>query len=422
MYDFFFKNFKFPNKNLFKLILFMNKKQAFVFLEQLQGKGIKLGLKRIEGFLKSVGNPEKKFKSVHIAGTNGKGSTATLIERILRKAGFKTGLYTSPHLVRFNERFRINGVEISDKVLVKLVVSVKGEMDKSGFELSYFEFVTAMAFEYFADSGVEIAILEVGMGGRLDATNVVKPFVSVITNVAIEHEKFLGTTVAKIAEEKAGVIKEGVPVVTSAQNEVVLHVIRRVCKEKKSHLSIVQRPLLEGVGLKGFFQKWNAALAVAAVKQLKLSGVVVEKQAIKEGLFLAKIVGRFDIVKEKPFVVFDCAHNPACCVVLAKSFTSEFSEKKALLVFGASVGKNVLAMAERLVPISKRVFVTGAKYRAVNAAKLVKVFEVLGVEVELVAGVENAVKKAISCAKGTDVVLVTGSCFVVGEALNFLKK
>ncbi len=400
----------------------MNKKQAMDFLDNLQGKGIKLGLERIEDFLKFVGNPENKFKSVHISGTNGKGSTATMIERILRQAGYKTGLYTSPHLVSFNERIRINGKEISDGNLLKLIIKVKHEMDKSGIELSYFEFVTAMAFEYFANSGVEIAVVEVGMGGRLDATNVIIPLVSVITNVAIEHEQFLGNTVAQIAEEKAGVIKEGVPVVTAAQNEDVLHIIRRACKEKESHLSIVQRPLLEGVGMKGFFQKWNAALAVAAVKQLKLDGFIVEKQAVEEGLSLAKIAGRFDIIKEKPVVVLDCAHNPACCVVLAGAFRDEFPDKKALLVFGASDGKNVMAMAERLVPISKKVFVTGAKYRAMDVEKLAMVFKVFGVEVEQVNSVENAVKKAISCAKKDNVVLVTGSCFVVGEALNFLKK
>ncbi len=400
----------------------MNKEQAMDFLDNLQGKGIKLGLERIESFLESVGNPEKRFKSVLVAGTNGKGSTASMIERILRQAGYKTGLYTSPHLVCFNERFKINGVEIADRVLVKLVARVKGEMEKSGIELSYFEFITAVAFEYFVDSGVEIAVVEVGMGGRLDATNVVKPLVSVITNVSIEHEKFLGNTVTQIAEEKAGIIKKGVPVVTTAQDEAALKVIRRVCREKKSHLSIVQRPLLEAVGMKGFFQKWNAALAVAVVKQINSVGVAVGKQAIEEGLFLAKVSGRFDIVSEKPVVVLDCAHNPACCVVLAKSFTEEFPEKKALLVFGASDGKNVLAMAERLAPISKKVFVTCAKYRAMNAEKIAKVFDVLGIEVEQVNDVENAVKKAISLAKGDDVVLVTGSCFVIGEAFAFFKK
>lgn len=392
------------------------------FLNNLQGKGIKLGLERIEGFLKFAGNPEKKFKSVHVAGTNGKGSTATMIERILREAGYKTGLYTSPHLMRFNERFKINGVEIADAGIVKLISKVKSEMDKSGIELSYFEFVTVMAFEYFSDSKVEIAVIEVGMGGRLDATNVVAPLVSVITNVAIEHEKFLGITVAQIAEEKAEIIKEGVPVVTAAQDDTALQVIRRMCREKESHLSIVQRPLLEGVGMKGFFQEWNAALSVAAVKQVNSAGFAVEKQAIEKGLSLAKIAGRFDIVKENPAVVLDCAHNPACCTALAKSFAKEFPEKKALLVFGASDGKNVMAMAERLTPISKKVFVTGAKYRAMDAEKVAKVFEVLGVEVEIVAGVENAVKKAISSAKQDNVVLVTGSCFVVGEALDFLKK
>ncbi len=400
----------------------LNKKQVFAFLEELQGGGIKLGLERIEKFLTFIGNPEKEFKSVHIAGTNGKGSTATMIEQILRQAGFKTGLFTSPHLVCFNERIRVNGVEISDKYLVKLVGELRKEMKKSGIELSYFEFITALAFRHFANSKVDIAIIETGMGGRLDATNVIHPLVSVITNIAMEHEKYLGSTFAQIAGEKAGIIKEKVPVVTSARNDIVLSVIRRVCREKNSSLSIIQRPLFNEVGMKGIFQGWNAALAVAAVKQLKLAGFEVGKQAIEEGLSLAKISCRFDIVRKEPIVILDCAHNPACCVVLAKSFAKEFPEKKALLVFGASKGKNVLAMAKRLAPVSKKVFVTSAKYRAMDTEKIAKVFEDLGLEIEVVKNVENAVKKAISCAKQGDVVLVTGSCFVAGEVLEFFKK
>ena len=400
----------------------MRKKEAFSFLDELQGKGIRLGLSRIKKFLSLIGSPEKRFKSVHVAGTNGKGSTATMIECILRQAGFKTGLYTSPHLVRFNERIRVNGKKISDRELVKGIFALKKEMEKSGIPLTYFEFITALAFRHFADSGVEIAVLEVGMGGRLDATNVVIPLVSVITNVSIEHEKHLGSTVAQIAGEKAGIIKEKVPVVTSAQNNDALSVIRRMCREKGSSLSIVQRPLLSGVGMKGLFQEWNASLAVAAVKQLKPSGFDIGKAAVEKGLSLAKISGRFDVVRKEPVVVLDCAHNPACCVALADAFRSGFPGKRALLVFGASDSKNVMAMAERLAEISKKVFVTGAKYRAMDTEKAAKMFEGLGIGIEIVEGVENAVKKAISCAKPDDIVLVAGSCFVAGEALGFLKK
>ena len=214
----------------------MGKAQAMAFLEELEGKGTELGLDRVKDFLSLIGSPENSFKAVHIAGTNGKGSTSAMVESILREAGFKTGLYNSPHIVSFNERIKVNGLNISNRALVELVESTKKKMEESGISLTYFEFITAIAFKHFANQGVEIAVVEVGMGGRLDATNVVTPLVSVITNIAIEHKKHLGNTVAQIAKEKAGVIKENIPVVTAAQDDAALKVIRRVCREKASSL------------------------------------------------------------------------------------------------------------------------------------------------------------------------------------------
>jgi len=400
----------------------LDKKQVFAFLEELQGKGMELGLERIEKFLSFAGNPERQFKSVHIAGTNGKGSTAAMIESILREAGFKTGLFTSPHLVSFNERIQVNGEKIVDKQLVKLVVETRREMEKFGIPLTYFEFITALAFRHFANSKVEIAVIETGMGGRLDATNVVLPLVSVITNVERDHEQHLGNSRQGIAAEKAGIIKKRVPIVTAEWKKNVLSVFREKASEKGSKLVVVGEPFKGKLNLLGLFQKWNAALAVAAVNTLKEQGLEVEAKAIRGGLAKVEWPGRFQIVQKKPTVVLDCAHNPACCTVLVKAFEDAFPGKKALLVVGVSNGKNFGKMARILSPIAGKVSVTGAGYRAMPLKEIAGQFELLGRKVEAVEGVANALKAVLPSAKPDDVVLVTGSCFVVGEALEFLEK
>jgi len=399
----------------------MDKEQAFAFLHNLEGRGIKLGLERIRKFLCFVGNPETRFKSIHVAGTNGKGSTAAFVERILREAGYKTGLYTSPHLVSFNERIQVNGEKISDELLVKLVGEAKQEMEDCGISLTYFEFITAMAFKHFALSKVDFAVVEVGMGGRLDATNVLLPLVSVITNVEREHEAHLGDTQEEIAAEKAGVIKKHVPVVTAEWKKHVLDVFKEKAVEKESQLLVVKDPYAGKLIVLGSFQRWNAALAVASVKELQKQGIELDETAIVKGLAKAEWPGRFQIVQTNPTLVLDCAHNPACCKVLATAFNEMFPGKKALLVFGTSSDKKVGKMAGFLAPIAKKVFVTEAKYRPMPAKEVAEEFKAFGNEVDLVKGVEEAVKKAISSANPGDVVLVTGSCFVVGEAMRFIK-
>lgn len=398
----------------------MDKKQAFGFLDELQGKGIKLGLSRMKKFMKATGNPERKYVVVHVGGTNGKGSTAAMIESILRHAGYRTGLYTSPHLVNFNERFKVNGKNISDKSLVALVAFVKKKMSKANVPLTYFEFITAMAFQHFANSEVDVAVVEVGLGGRLDATNVVVPTVCAITNVELEHEAVLGKGVSTIAEEKVGIIKRGVPVVTTEKKEQVIRVFRKKCRGAGAKLVIVKEPFAGKLSLKGDFQRANAALALASVKELQKQGFEIEKLAIEKGLISTDWPGRFQVVKKRPLVVLDCAHNPACCDLLVGSFKKEFPKKEVLLVFGVSNNKNALKMAKHLAEITTNVFVTNAKYRAMSLGKLSDCFLKTGCAVEQVPRVENAVKRALACVKKDGVILVTGSCFVVGEALQLL--
>jgi len=407
--------------------------QASVFLEMLQKRGMVFGLERVSKFLALLGNPHLGFKSVHIAGTNGKGSTAAMLEAIFRKAGYKTGLYTSPHLVKVNERFRVNGREIGDKAFLKLVADLKGEMEKFGLELTYFEFLTALCFKHFADLGVEVAVVEVGMGGRLDATNVLKPVLTLITNVEKEHEKFLGKSLKEIALEKAGIVKKGIPLVTREEKRKVLQVLGEKCRAVGAELIVVQGFYPGRLSLLGSFQKKNAALAVEAVKQLGKrgfatgpaaeggagKGFVIGKSAVEKGLASAQWLGRFQVVQKRPAVVLDCAHNPAGARALAKAFAESFPGRKALLVFGVSSDKKVGEMAKALAPLVFKVFATGAKTRPLSPERVAAEFGGLGKEAKAFSSVGKAVKKAVEEAGRQGIVLVCGSCFVVGEALEF---
>lgn len=397
--------------------------RAMAFLDELEAKGMRLGLGRMEKFLAFIGNPEKRFRSVHVAGSKGKGSTAAMVESILRKAGYRTGLYTSPHLVRFNERVRVNGLEISDRRLVALVAELRREMENSGINLTYFEFVTALAFRHFADSGVDFAVVEAGLGGRLDATNTLMPVVSAITNIEKEHEKFLGRTVRKIAAEKAGIIKSGVPVVTAEKKKAVLAVFGKACLAKKARLIAVKKPFVGKLGLQGRFQRWNAALAVATVGELQKQGSIkVGKKAIGKGLSAVKWPGRFEIVRRCPAVVLDCCHTPGSALVLSEAFRESFPGKKAVLVVGASNDKDIKGMAMHLAPLALMAVATGAETRPMPAGRILKEFRKCGVEAVKVPGVRNAAKKAVSLAGKNGVVLITGSCFVVGEAMPLWRR
>src|SRR3989344_7371723 len=252
-----------------------------------------LGLERIESLLKRLGNPEKKLKCIHVAGTNGKGSVCAMLHSILADVGYKVGLYTSPHLKKFNERIRINNKLISDNDIVKYYLMVKKYVTSQ----SFFEITTAMAFLYFADKKVDFAVLEVGLGGRLDATNVVVPLISVITNIGLEHTQFLGKTIKKIAYEKAGIIKNQVPVVTAAEG-IALAAIKKISNEKNSKLYIVNKKNANcRIGLKGEFQKLNAAMAIKSIEALKNDyGVKIKKSSVKKGLLNANWSGRFQFI------------------------------------------------------------------------------------------------------------------------------
>jgi len=390
----------------------MGKKNAMDYLQELEQEGILLGLERIQQFLELLGNPQDSFKSVHIAGTNGKGSTAAFLESILRNAGIKTGLYTSPHLVEFNERIQASGRKIPDADLARLVKGLRRVKEKAGIKLTYFEFITALAFRHFADSGVEVAVVEVGMGGRLDATNVLKPVVCGVTNVSLEHEAYLGNLIEKIAFEKAGIVKKGVPVFSTARNPAVVRVLEKACNEKGAALVSVNVPYAGKISLDGGFQKWNASLAYTIARQLQVHGIAINDEAIFSGLEQAKWPGRFELSGR---LLFDCAHNPAGAGALQQALHNSFPNKKFTFVFGAASDKDVGQMLGALAPCVKEIVATSAKVRGMGVKKICAAAKALELDCKQVPDVESAIKHALNASNG-ETVVVCGSCFLVGEA------
>lgn len=418
------------------------------YLHSLEKFGIKLGLKNIRILSKLLGEPHKNFKAIHVAGTNGKGSVAAMICSILEYAGYRVGVYTSPHLSRFTERITINGKEISEGKVVEATNTIKPFAEKTaeitGEHPTFFEFTTAMMFKYFYDEKVDFAVLEVGMGGRLDATNIVNPLVSVITSIALEHTQYLGNTVEKIAYEKGGIIKRGKPVVTGVSNSKALAVIKNICKKRECELFVVgndiefkaidqsltsQKLEVNGlldnykitIPLLGKHQCINAATAIATLECLKkYYNIAITKESIKKGLSLVKWPGRLEIINKKPFVLLDCAHNPEAAKTLAKEL-EKFKTRK-ILVIGISSDKDIPNILKALLPQFELVIATHSKVieRATPAEKLAEEILKYRDKVMVVRDVNEAVDCALSRSTKNDLVCITGSIFVVGEARDYL--
>ena len=429
----------------------------------------KFDLAHMRVLLEALGHPERKFPSVLIAGTNGKGSTAATLASILRASGLKTGLYTSPHLVRINERIRINGVAIRDHDFARLhgEVDIVAERLVANGELpwhpSFFEMMTAIAFSHFAQQQVEIAVLEVGMGGRLDATNVVEPLVSVITDISLDHQKFLGNTVGEIAREKAGIIRPGGVVVTLPQqpeaNDVIGNTILDLdavgvnavqyvppVSPASSHylvtkpeatalgaepafyrypLQVMGRQILVESPLIGRHQLRNAALAIAAAEELSKKGIRgISAQSIERGIQETQWPGRFHIIPAHrgwPEVVLDVAHNPAGAWALRSALSERYDDHPLIFVFGAMRDKAISEMAEILFPIARAVIATRPNNpRSTSPDEIRPAGSRTGTEIEAVAEVPRALERARELATGEDVVVITGSIYLVGEAMQVL--
>jgi len=432
--------------------------------ELAQTPSHKFDLAHMRVLLGALDNPERHFPGVLVAGTNGKGSTAATLASILRASGVRTGLYTSPHLARINERVQISGEQISDDdfALLHYLVDRTAERLVAEGELpwhpSFFEMLTAMAFEYFARRNVEIAVLEVGMGGRLDATNVVEPRVSVITDISLDHQKFLGNTVAEIAGEKAGIIRPGGVVVTLPQQPQANDVIGRTIMElgaravnavpfvppvipastqyqvastqesvapvSRYPLQVMGKEILVETPLIGRHQLRNVALAIASAEELGQQGFPVTAASIERGIRETRWPGRFQVVPAKgstPELVLDVAHNPAGAWALRSTLSAGYSDQALTFIFGVMRDKAIGEMAEILFPLAERVIATRADNpRSATAEEIRVAASRTSTRIEEASDVAAAIAMVRASVKQDAVVVITGSIYIVGEAMRLL--
>jgi len=418
-----------------------------------QAAAAKFDLENISTLAEALGHPERRYRSIHIAGTNGKGSTAAFTESILRTAGIKTGLYTSPHLERINERIRVNGEEISDADFAESFTKIQALIEellaqgKLRAHPTFFEVVTALAFEYFARAGVEFAIFEVGLGGRLDATNVLVPEVAVITRVDFDHENFLGHSLAEIAGEKAGIIKAGVPLVLAEQGPEARDVIlKRAAKlgaavhesEKEyvaRNVSFVDECVRADVvdvksgvrfriapNLRGRFQLGNAMNAIVVAEMLRARGAGISEAAIEQGIANAVWPGRIEKLQSGPDVYLDGAHNPSAARELANFVSENVAGRKVTLLFAAMRDKAVDEIAGILFPLAAEVIFTQPKIsRAISAMQLAEMAGEYAAQFRVISDAPAAFEEALANAGNEDAIFVTGSLYLVGELRHYWK-
>lgn len=429
--------------------------QALRYLESLQRFGIKLELDRFRELCRRLGNPQDGLRVIHVGGTNGKGSTTTFIATILWAAGYKVGAYFSPYVFDVRERIQVNGRMIPKRYFARLMAEIAPHLEAVAEtdlgQATEFEAKTLMAFLHFVRESVDFAVVEVGMGGRFDATNVVNPLVSVITNISLDHTDRLGKTVAEIAFEKAGIIKNGRPLVTAVDDEEAWQVISRVAAERTAPVyrvcardaagetqencaasyAAVSLPdggkrlhvrSLQGVGrdlrlgLRGRFQHANAATAVLAADVLREQGIAISETAIRRGLRRAYLPGRLEVLRENPTVVIDGAHNPAGAAQLAGALADEFNYQKLILVIGMLSTHPAEGVVGRLAPLASLVIATAPKWPlAESSERIAAAASSHGVGATIVEPVAEAVKAALSAAGADDLICITGSFYTIGE-------
>jgi len=415
-------------------------REAITYLYSLQKFGIKFGLSKTSNLLEALGNPHVGRKYIHIAGTNGKGSVAAFIASILKEAGLKVGLYSSPHLIRFTERFKINNEEITADQAGALIDELRGAFAQDE-PPTFFEATTAMALAYFARENTEIAIMEVGMGGRLDATNVIRPLVSVITNISMEHQFYLGNRLLDIAAEKGGIIKEGIDLVTGATQPQVIDLFRSICEEKGTPFRRLGKdmryrrakgPTLDyfgirrhlcgmELGLRGQFQIRNGALALATLELLEEKGIKVSSEHIREGLKKTSWPGRMQIISQDPTILLDGSHNPAAVRALAASIKKDFKYRRLILVIGVMEDKEIGKLLSGILPISDYAIYTRPVYsRAASPQTLAFEAAPLQKDGEVAPRLTEALDRAREMAHPDDLIVVCGSLFTVGEAMSYL--
>ena len=419
-------------------------------LKELYSPG-NVDLERVRELLRRLGSPESGLGIVHIAGTKGKGSTAAMISSVLQKAGYRVGLFTSPHLHTFRERVQVNREPISERDFARGIERVKPHVEElnavgeHGY-ITTFEALTAMALLYFAEKEVEALVFEVGVGGRLDATNVVTPEVSIITSISRDHMELLGETLPEIAGEKAGIIKEGVPVVVAPQAPVVEEVIGAIARQRGSEMVNVGRESVWRVlghdtqgqsllirdieneyrlsmPLLGDHQQENAATAIAALTVLRRKGWNISDSDITDGFADIRWAGRMEELGRRPLAIADGAHNGDSARRLREALLKYYEFGKAVLVVGVSADKNVEDIASELLPIASTVILTRSRHmRAAEPADIAGAFTRPDIIVETTGSVKEALTRAREIASEEDLICITGSLFVVGEAIEAVKR
>lgn len=410
----------------------MTYKETLAHIYALGRFGIRPGLERITRLLEALGNPQQSLHSVHLAGTNGKGSTASFLGAILDAGGYRTGLFTSPHLICFTERIRIGGVEIDEATVCRLAGRVLAAAPP---ESTFFEIVTALAVLYFAEQGVEIALFEAGMGGRLDATNVLPGLLTVLTPISLDHCDYLGSTLPAIAAEKAGLCKPGTPLVSACQEPAAAEVVAREAARLGAPLyrcgrefdalwrdgSLEYRGLsltLSGLlpGVPGRYQSGNAACALAAAELIGGLGFPLGADALARGVAQARWPGRMELFPGPPRILLDGAHNPAGARALAEAL-ADLPRRRLILLLGVMGDKELDGILAPLLPLAQRIFTaTPALPRALAAEDLARLCRERGYGAEPAGSIAEALVSACAAAQGDDLVLLCGSLFSVGEA------
>jgi dihydrofolate synthase/folylpolyglutamate synthase len=425
--------------------------ETTAYLYDLQKHGIKLGLSNIERLTELLGKPQDSFRSIHVAGTNGKGSTATMIASILEAAGFRVGIFTSPHLVSFTERIRINRRPITESDVVSLTHEVKEAFTGTDLNPTFFEVVTALAFHYFSLKNVDWAVIETGMGGRFDATNIIQPEISIITNINMDHAEYLGDSISDITYEKAGIIKQGVPVVTAASRPDVARQLSEIAEEKGSPIHLLENDFsgtllsagfnrlsfnykglkyLEDISLNlsGRYQVANASLAIRAAEILSSNGVAIDDASIRNGLLEAKLEGRLEAISEDPYIILDSAHNPEAAGRLAETLSELFPHKKMIIVAGMMGDKDIAGILKPLLGISDYMVLTSPEgERAASpdelkneAAGLMNSAGMKPAKVTAAGSIAEALDRAKRVSGADSVICVTGSFYTTGKVKELL--
>lgn len=414
----------------------MNIQEALDYICSVSWKGMQPGLERPQELLRRMGNPEKQLKYIHIGGTNGKGSTAAMTASVLQQAGYKTGLYTSPHIYRFHERIRVNGVDISDQELADIAQYVKPMTEAMEDAPTEFELVWCIAVEHFKRTGCDIVVTEVGMGGELDATNVIPvPEVAVLTNIGLDHTDFLGDTLEKIAQTKAGIIKEGGSVVAYPSTPSVEAVLAQICQQRHAQLQVVDFSQINSIShgltgqvfdygsrkalelpLLGEHQLHNAAVALSVLDILQQKGWQIMEEQIRAGLKTVSWPGRFHVVGQDPLFIVDGGHNPQCLEALEKNVRDYLADRRIIGLTGVLADKDYGDMYKPMLPfVEQFVCITPPSDRKLEAAQLAEHLRKTGAKAEACASIQEGVRKAINLAGKDGVVLCFGSLYSIGD-------